>query len=464
MKRLKVTSNSQTNSLAQVGEIKLQGGNIILIAEKNTTVSLIRKEKNAIIILAKEVKQTAKGKAEAEDVYIFDNNNQRLTARVELENYDMFIKNEPSYDASNQKRKVTLTIGVLILILLIISVLFGVKQKNKKEFEKVSKEKTESAIVYYEKAINEATINIFTARESFVLAKKNAEELINSNYKSARLTQLMNNISSQEAEILGEKNIDLKEFIDLTLQTSGFNGNRIVSSGDEMFVFDQKQRSVIGFQVDGKNAKKVAGQDTLEGALEIASYENRVFSLNDDGIYEISKKREKIKEKDWGNSFIYLYSNNIYLVDVNVNQIYRFAGNKNVFSDKQEWLAPGIEADFSKIIDITIDGSIWLLSSSGKVTRFVNGNPTNILMQGIVDPIVNPTAIYTNEKLNYVYILESQKERVVVLNKDGTFKMQYKSTGIKEAVDLVASKEKIILLTGPKLMTIDSTSGGDGGN
>ena len=109
---------------------------------------------------------------------------------------------------------------------------------------------------------------------------------------------------------------------------------------------------------------------------------------------------------------------------------------------------------------MTIDGSIWLLSSTGKVTKFTNGNPTSITMEGIVSQLSDPTAIYTNENLKYVYILDRNKGRVLVLEKNGKFKMQYVSDQIKNATDLVAdegdpSKDeagKVILLVGSKLM------------
>ena len=137
--------------------------------------------------------------------------------------------------------------------------------------------------------------------------------------------------------------------------------------------------------------------------------------------------------------------------------IYRFAGNNDSFSDKTEWLAPGIEVDFSKIIDISIDGSIWVLSSSGKVTKFTNGNPSVVLMKGIVEEVSNPTAIYTNEKIKNVYILDKETGRVIALEKNGNFKLQYKSDVIKEVKDLIVSEDesKIILLTGSKLMYIE---------
>ena len=464
---IKLTSNSSDNSLAGVGRAELQGDTITIIGEKEVAATLFRGVNKVTLFKPVDQKQTITGKALLGDVYVLESGEEKLTIKVEEEETkhetNIFLNNNPSYDATTKfdltstKRKTTLTVGVLILILLIVSVVFGINQKNKKEFEKESKEKLTIATANYEKSISEENLDKTSSRELFVSAKEIAFKLREDGYKSEGLSKLISDITSKEAEVLGEIKKESKELLDLTLQTSGFNGDQISSTGKEVFIFDKTNKNVIQVDTDGKDAKKIAGKDILEGAKQLASYGDRLFSLNDDGIYEITNKREKVKEKDWEESLFYLYSGNIYLTDINANMIYRFAGNNNSFSDKTEWLAPGIEVDLSKVIDMTIDGSIWLLSSSGKATKFTNGNPSVVLMKGIAEEINNPTAIYTNEKLKYVYILDKETGRVIVLEKNGNFKLQYKSDAIKEAKDLVVPEDesKIILLTGSKLITIE---------
>ena len=464
---IKLTSNSSDNSLAGVGRAELQGDTITIIGEKEVAATLFRGVNKVTLFKPVDQKQTITGKALLGDVYVLESGEEKLTIKVEEEETkhetNIFLNNNPSYDATTKfdltstKRKTTLTVGVLILILLIVSVVFGISQKNKKEFKEESEKKLTIATANYEKSISEENFDKTSSRELFVSAKEIAFKLREDGYKSEGLSKLISDITSKEAEVLGEIKKESKELLDLTLQTSGFNGDQISSTGKEVFIFDKTNKNVIQVDTDGKDAKKIAGKDILEGAKQLASYGDRLFSLNDDGIYEITNKREKVKEKDWEESLFYLYSGNIYLTDINANMIYRFAGNNNSFSDKTEWLAPGIEVDLSKVIDMTIDGSIWLLSSSGKATKFTNGNPSVVLMKGIAEEINNPTAIYTNEKLKYVYILDKETGRVIVLEKNGNFKLQYKSDAIKEAKDLVVPEDesKIILLTGSKLITIE---------
>jgi hypothetical protein len=81
----------------------------------------------------------------------------------------------------------------------------------------------------------------------------------------------------------------------------------------------------------------------------------------------------------------------------------------------------------------------------------------NFSLSGIFPGLVNPGAIYTNEELEYLYILDPDNKRVVVVGKDGEYKAQYIADGIGEARNLVVSEEekKIILLTGERLLSIE---------
>lgn len=464
MTNLKLSSNFVNNILPSVGNASLQDGKITITAESGTEATLLRGVNKVCLLKPENLKHTAYGKVELGDVYTLENGEQRLIIKVEAvetkHETSLYINEAQTFDAVSTKRKNTLTVGVLILTLLIISVVFGVNQKNKKEFDSKSESKLLKAVEEYEKSVFEETIDKNSSRQFFISSKEIAYKLKEDGYKNSKLDDLIKAIKENEAEILGEIRPEIKELLDLTLQIKDFNGSSLASTNDTIFIFDSENKNVVSADIFGKNAKISAGKDELAEARQIASYEDRLFSITNSEIFEIKNNAVRVKEKaedtNWDNSLFYLYSGNIYLINKNSNQIERYSGNGGTFGDKTDWLAPGIEADFSKIIDLAIDGSIWLLSSSGKVTKFTNGNPNQITLNGITTELVNPTAIYTNEDLKYTYILDSNEGRVIVLEKNGEFKLQYKSDEIKNAKDLVVSEEegKVILLTGPKLMYI----------
>ena len=78
-------------------------------------------------------------------------------------------------------------------------------------------------------------------------------------------------------------------------------------------------------------------------------------------------------------------------------------------------------------------------------------------MTGLETPISMAVDLYTNEDAQYLYVLDPQNSRIVVLDKKGQFKAEYLSEKIKEAKKIVVSEEegKAIFITGPRLYSIE---------
>jgi hypothetical protein len=455
---LKLTSTIANNKLDNVGKVWLQDNKIFL--EVHPDCGAILKRGSNIVTLVKEGKTLSKvsGVPQIGDKYTIERGFEKLTVEVdeqkEFKPPEIYVNENDLNEGSDQKRKTTLTAGGLLLTLLVISVVLGINQKRNNEIQKSGDAKFTVALEKYESSLD-LKVEKPISRDNFQEAKKIVDELKKSNYKNEKLDELSDNILKNEAIILGEKTVEIKEFLDLTLQISGFSGKNMVSSGEEIFIFDEKEKQIIKVNLKTKGAKIEANKEKAEGAISIGSYEDRLFLNKNDGIYEVDGVSKKKIERDWNDTkLIYFYAANAYLLDKDANQIYRFTGSIGGFGTKSGWLAPGIEMDLSKISDMVIDGSIWLLSETGRVTKLINGNPTQITLNGIPATLEKPTAIYTNEKQEFVYILEKEKGRVVVIDKKGEFKMQYTSENLKETDDLVVSEEekKIILLSNSKLM------------
>lgn len=454
---LKLISNTGRPNLDGLGSIKLDSGKIYIVVEPNSKATITRDGKEIVLTLPKNETVKITGLPQVNDIYTIEQGYLKLIVTVEPEKDEtqpeIFVNTDSLLELNNQGRKTTLTAGVVLLTLLIISVVFGIKQKNNKDFQKNSEQKLLEAVQYYESSINSTDKS--EARKNFISSKEIATDLKENGYKSDKLDKLVTDISSHEQEIVGEIKPEVKEFLDLTLQTSGFEGSNMASSGEDIFVFDQSNNSIIKVGIKNKSAKIASNKENTEGTQSVGSYEDRLFLSKDDGIYEVDVVARKVIESDWNSTkLIYLYAGNLYLIDKVDNQIFRFAGSGKSFAPKSEWLAPGVEIDFSKVVDMTIDGSIWTLSESGKVTKFTNGNPQSMSLSGIVETLENSTAIYTNENLKNVYILDKNKGRVVVIDKSGEFKLQYVNEEFKKAIDIVVSEaeQKAILLMGGKLI------------
>lgn len=474
---LKPISNKDKLSHDLVGQVIYKSGKINIELNPFCQVTLLRDGNTCKLLETGNQKSSITGVPKEKDVYTLGKSESILTGKTDdlliitFEKVNIFpnlkklfkipkqsfvVKDNSINEAVPQGRKTTLTVGVVLMVLLLVSVVFGMKQKKLKEFNSKSEILLTQALNDYNEAVNSLSLDKEKSRELFTSSKEVANKLSEDGYRSESLIKLLEDINSQEGDILGEIKSTLNEFLDLTLQTSEFNGDELSSSGEDIFIIDKNNKNIIKVGIINKSAEIFAGSSDVNDTLEIGSYEERLFLLKGDGIYEVKNKATKILEKDWEDSKMYLYAGNIYLIDKVNNSIFRYPGIQNGFGEKSDWMAPGIDADFSKVKDVTIDGAIWLLSSSGKVSKFILGSPQQILLKGLIGQLDNPTAIYTNENCKYVYILEKDKGRIVAIEKNGEFKVQYVSDDIKNAKDLVVNEEegKIVLLIGPKLMYI----------
>jgi len=97
-----------------------------------------------------------------------------------------------------------------------------------------------------------------------------------------------------------------------------------------------------------------------------------------------------------------------------------------------------------------------VLYPNSKILKYSQGSPQSFRLTGIIPEIGNLDGLYADPDNQYLYLLDRAGQRVVVTDKKGAYKAQYKDTQIGEAVGLVAyeASKKIILLTGEKLLSL----------
>lgn len=348
-----------------------------------------------------------------------------------------------------KEKKTYLSVGIMLVFVLIVSASFGIRQKKIKEAENLYKGRLEKAIHSYEEAESLSSINNERARELITESSQTIDILRTEGVKDKKLDDLAMKIEKARANILGEFEVNPQLFIDLSLLSSGFEVGKMVASSETLAVLNKDGSIVASISISNKKANIISGPSDLKDISEITVYTDRVFALAKDGIYELGSKTERVIEKDWNNGLIYAYAGNIYILDKEKNQIYRFPGTGKTFSSKQEWLVSGTKIDFSDAQNWVIDGNIWILYKDNTFSKLSQGSPQHFVPKGVYPPITKPDFIYTNEELKRVYVLEKDKKRVVVLEKNGEYVSQYISDKLGEADFIaVSEKDKEIIFSG----------------
>jgi hypothetical protein len=358
----------------------------------------------------------------------------------------------------SQKKRTTVSIGVILAALLVVSIGFGIRQKRLKDMKSSYQERFVKAQQDFEEAKRLFSLDPRQARELFIEAENVVAQIKSEGVKDKELEKLGSDLEASRESILSEYRVKPELFLDLSILTDGLAVDEIVASSDKIFVLDKEGKRVVRIEIDTKKTEIVSGPETTGEAHRLAAYSDRVFVLGSDGIYELDEKRKKVIEKEWeGDVLIYAYAGNLYVLEKEKSQVWRYPVTETGFGSRQKWLAPGVEPDLTKIFSWVIDGSIWFVSGTGKLFKFTRGNQETLTISGIMPSLSRFDAIYTNEELENLYVLDKEKGRVVVLDKSGGYKAQYLSDEIKKAKGLVVSEkeDKMILLTDTKLHNVD---------
>lgn len=115
----------------------------------------------------------------------------------------------------------------------------------------------------------------------------------------------------------------------------------------------------------------------------------------------------------------------IYFLDPAGNQVWSYQRSRSDFAAPTGKMPSGL--NLSKAVSLAIDGSIYVLSSDGQLTKTYNDKPAPFVFENFSDASVlrTPTELFTNSNTNNLYILEPDTKRVVVTTKSGRYLAQY---------------------------------------
>jgi len=370
----------------------------------------------------------------------------------------IYVREEFKEDVTVGSKKTTFTVGFLLLILLLISIGFGIKQKNIKKLKSQYEPKLIQAQQEFDESYGLVNVDKKRSRELFLSSQSKVNELLVGKITDKRLLTLEEKIKETEGVFLGIYNEETELFMDLSLISSGFKGSLLVFSGGNLYVLDRDGGKVARVKTDTKKTEIVAGPEQLKDISQITAYEDNVYGLSADGIYLLTEKKEKIIEKDWeGDISLFAYAGNIYLLNKTNLTITRFPAVEGGFAKGQSWLAPGINLSFAGVISTTIDGSIWLLFEPFKILKLSQGSPQSFKIDEVPGGLTRIDIIYSNEATSGIYLLDKNNKRIITLSKEGSYQALYSSEKIGETVDFVVSEDNktIILLMGDKLHSIE---------
>lgn len=381
------------------------------------------------------------------------------------------VKSQPNVFVQDQKRKVrakktTLTVAVVLIILLFTSIVLGSRKKTFLKDSVAVTQVLDEANYKYEQAQSLVELNPLRARSLLTEAKELVQNLlteVKNKNKQEELGQMLFKIETELEQVAREYKLDSAElFLDLTLAKDNFMGVDWDADEEILQILDSQKNTVLEINVRTKKNQVSAGGEKIQGAFMIGAVEDRLFTLAQDKLVVInSQTGEAIDEQenqDWGEiKDLVGFSQNAYLLATQKGQIFKLGGTDKGVAEASHYLSAE-KLDLEDAVSMAIDGSVWVLFNDGTVVKFTRGVKDPFSITGLTGEFRQPEKIYTNPELDFLYILDRQNTRVVVVSKaTGEYQAQYIWPGIAGVKDLYASETegKILLLTGERIYEIE---------
>jgi len=367
----------------------------------------------------------------------------------------------------SKKNKILFAVSSVCLILFIISLAFtGLKNKKVEEQQSL-----ENLIKIIEQKQNQIDAHLLYSNEEG--AKKILNELKKLLNKLPQETEkeiITYNEFKEKHEIHLEKirhvikienAKELADFINLNSQA---NVENIILAENKIYAGDSKQKTIYTLELSNNLVTAITNLNQPVNALKypILDKDKNIFYLNNNSVIELNAETEKISNltialPEGARNIVAAadYNNNLYLLDSQNNQVYRYKKSSTGFPQKYNWINE--QADFKEAISLSIDGHIYILKNNGQVLKYLKGQLQDFKLESIEPAFESPTKIIISPDLEFIYILEPINQRLAIFDKTGDFLMQYKSDSFTNLKDFTVNEisKKIYFLNGNSVYEIE---------
>ncbi len=359
-------------------------------------------------------------------------------------------------------------ITMILIGIFLISVIVGIRREMIYKHDTKLQAVVQEAERLYEEGQALLELNGVKGRERLMGAKAllaPIAEIVTDKTKEERYaSELYGRITSTLTTAMHIYTQEPQVFYDVELLKLGGFISTMGLWGDTLVIGDTSQKAVYALTVSSKTGKIIGGGMGFEQVFAVDAQGDTVYVLTPDGIRQLSIENKNMivqrikKSSEWGSvETMTVFGGNIYLLDTTKSRIWKYIATEKAFSELKEYLNPDTLPDLSKATGMTIDGSVWIGTSDGKIQRFSQGKENTFVYKGVDPPFGKDLILFTSDETKNLYVLDSQNKRVVVVDKDGIYLAQYIWTGdIIPSQLVVAEKQgKILLLATGKLYSLD---------
>ncbi len=145
---------------------------------------------------------------------------------------------------------------------------------------------------------------------------------------------------------------------------------------------------------------------------------------------------------NWAGLYYYPTNNRVYIIDKSTQQLLNYTvSDRDITKPAVSFTAP----ELSEALDLAVDGNIFVLTKSS-VLKYQSGKALAFDFPKLAQPLSGRGRIFTDSTIANVYILDSDNERILVLNKNGGLVQSIYSNQLTNPKDFIVDEKNRIIL------------------
>jgi len=360
--------------------------------------------------------------------------------------------------SGTEKNGKVLWLGVVFLILLVVSVVGGVIRGKKEKIETSWQSEVGSWQKREDEAKSLVQVNPMGARKLLREVQtevKNAENVWVGTKYEEEWTEYKLKLDESWTEVSGEKQVEPKLFLGLSLIRSELKGSRIVGLGEDVGVLDLELGLMVKINLEDKKAEMLASDKTKKWKAVGGDDKREVF-LMESGLSLSGGEEVGFDAAVADPVEIEVFGGGIYVLDAGAGEVWKFNLVGGEIQDRRRWLNPEQEIGMGELVDLSIDGDIWVLGKKGEVSKLRRGSRERFALEGKPENLVGGRLAVQldGEKLA---ILDNAGSRIVIFDKEsGEYLHQLMWEGFSKTKDLLYTADgRLLVLSEGKLLWVE---------
>lgn len=245
----------------------------------------------------------------------------------------------------------------------------------------------------------------------------------------------------------------------------GKNPQRLFFLNGALYAASPETNAIAKMGTDGKAElvhNTTSGIGFITSGSALPSDKTILFSTDPAGVVLFDAKDNSLTAQDISTSsvpsILAAFGNRLYVYSKEQENIFSYNKTLRGFAGGSPWIT-GADAQKKDIVSIAIDGSIYTLSSNGKIQRLFRGEVADFT-QATVDPsLSSATRIVTDDTMQNIYVLDSTHKRVVVFTKKGALVRQLFFENATSVNDITLSPDetRLYALEGDNVLEVTLT-------